>query len=102
MYKTYYVKTLYPIKDEDLLEIPIVLLDGKNNEYTTKGAKVSKISEFELYISITEGKFHQVKRMLEYISNEVDYLKRIKIGNLTLPEDLQVGEFIEIDPNDIF
>ena len=102
MYKTYYVKTAYPIRNEDLLEKPIVLLDGKNNEYTTKGAKVEKISDYELYISITEGKFHQVKRMLEYISNEVEYLKRIKIGNLELPKDLELGQFVEIDPNDIF
>ena len=102
MYKTYYVKTVYPIKNEDLLEKPIVLLDGKDNEYTTKGAKVTKISEYELYISITEGKFHQVKRMLEYIFNEVEYLKRIKIGNLSLPDDLELGKFVEIDPNDIF
>ena len=102
MYKTYYVKTTYPIKDEDLLEKPIKLLDGKNNEYTTKGAIVKKISEYELYISITEGKFHQVKRMLEYISNEVYYLKRIKVGNLSLPDDLESGQFREIDPNEIF
>ena len=102
MYKKYYVKTVYPVKNEDLLEKPIVLLDGKNNEYTTKGAIVEKISEFELYISITEGKFHQVKRMLEYIFNEVEYLKRIKIGNLSLPDDLKLGQFVEIDPNEIF
>lgn len=102
MYKTYYVKTAFPVVNEELLNKPIILLDGKNNEYTTKDAKVEKISDFELYISITEGKFHQVKRMLEYISNEVVYLKRIKIGNLVLPEDLKIGEFREIDPNEIF
>lgn len=102
MYKTYYVKTALPVVNEELLNKPIILLDGKNNEYTTKDANVEKISDHELYISITEGKFHQVKRMLEYISNEVVYLKRIKIGNLVLPENLKVGEFKEIDPNEIF
>lgn len=102
MYKTYYVKTNLPLINVDVLKSPITLLDGKNNEYTTKGAKITKISDFELLISITEGKFHQVKRMLEYINNEVIYLKRIQIGNLVLPSDLEVGEFREIDPNCIF
>ena len=102
MYKTYYVKTKYPVVDEMVLTQPITLLDGKGEEYVTKGAKVSKISDFELLLSITEGKFHQVKRMLEYISNEVIYLKRIQIGNLVLPNDLESGKFIEIDPESIF
>ena len=102
MYKTYYVKTNLPLINVDVLKSPITLLDGKNNEYTTKGAKITKISDFELLISITEGKFHQVKRMLEYIKNEVIYLKRIQIGNLVLPSDLEVGEYREIEPNCIF
>ena len=102
MYKTYYVKTRCEIKNESLLECPIKLLDGNNIEYITRGAKVAKISDFELFISITEGKFHQVKRMLEYIDNEVVYLKRLKIGKLELPECLLVGKYQEIEENDIF
>ena len=102
MYKTYYVKTEKVIKNEGKLEAPITLLDGKNNPYTTKGAIISKISDFELLVSISEGKFHQVKRMLEFIDNKVIYLKRIQIGNLKLPSDLELGEFMEIDPNSIF
>ena len=102
MYKTYYVKTKEPLANEKALESPIKLLDGKDKEYITKGSKIVKISDYELYISITEGKFHQVKRMLNYINNEVVYLKRIKIGNLTLPENLDLGEYQEIDPNTIF
>ena len=102
MYKTYYVKTEKIIVDEEILETPMTLLDGKDKEYTTKGAKINKLSDYELLLSITEGKFHQVKRMLEYIGNKVIYLKRIQIGNLSLPDDLELGQFIEIDPNSIF
>ena len=102
MYKTYYVKTEKIIVDEEILETPMTLLDGKDKEYTTKGAKINKLSDYELLLSITEGKFHQVKRMLEYIDNKVIYLKRIQIGNLSLPDDLELGKFIEIDPNDIY
>ena len=102
MFKTYYVKTKYLLNNVEVLTQPIVLLDGKNNEYTTKGAKITKLSDFELLLCIAEGKFHQVKRMLEHISNEVVYLKRIQIGNLSLPENLKSGEYLEIDPNCIF
>ena len=102
MYKTYYVKTEKLIVNENVLLSPITLLDGNNNEYITKGAKITKISDYELLISIMEGKFHQVKRMVEYIDNKVVYLKRIKIGNLELPYDLETGKYIEIDPNVIF
>ena len=102
LYKTYYVKTKVEIKNEKRLESPLKLLDGKNEEYVTKNAKVTKISDYELYLSICEGKFHQVKRMLKAIGNEVVYLKRVKIGNLELPSDLRLGECMEIDAEVIF
>ena len=100
--KTYYVKTEKKIIDEMRLEKPLKLLDGKGEYYFTNGAKVRKISDFELLLTINEGKFHQVKRMLEAIDNSVLVLKRLGIGNLDLPFDLEEGKYIEIDPNLIF
>lgn len=50
-----------------------------------------EVSEIEL--TITEGKFHQVKRMFEAVDKKVIYLKRISMGLLKLPEDLKVGEY---------
>lgn len=102
VWKTYYVKTEKRIVGEELLEKPLRLLDGKDEYYITNGAKVSKISDFELFLTINEGKFHQVKRMLEAIDNKVIYLKRVKIGNLELPNDLESGKCQEIDPSIIF
>ena len=46
----------------------------------------------EVYVTIQEGKFHQVKRMCHEIGCEVTYLKRISMGNLRLDENLQLGE----------
>ena len=43
----------------------------------------------ELLLTISEGKFHQVKRMMEAVGKPVIYLKRIAMGPLTLPEDLK-------------
>lgn len=40
-----------------------------------------------------EGKFHQVKRMVKAVGKEVTYLKRIRMGNFLLPEDLALGEY---------
>lgn len=46
----------------------------------------------ELLLTISEGKFHQVKRMMEAVGKPVIYLKRISMGPLVLPEDLKKGE----------
>lgn len=47
----------------------------------------------KVYITIKEGKFHQVKRMMRVRGKEVTFLKRIKMGGLTLPEDLETGQY---------
>ena len=52
-------------------------------------------------MDLYEGKFHQVKRMLKAVGNEVMYLKRIIIGNLYLDENLSPGEYRELDENEI-
>ncbi len=53
------------------------------------------------YVTIFEGKFHQVKRMFEKIDNEVKYLKRVQIGSLLLDEDLRIGEIRELSEGEI-
>ncbi len=50
----------------------------------------------EVLITLNEGMFHQVKRMIHYCENEVVYLKRIKIGGIDLDENLGLGECREI------
>ena len=46
----------------------------------------------ELHLTIHEGKFHQVKRMMAAVGNPVIYLKRISMGPLILPDNLKKGE----------
>ncbi|MCB5191782.1 pseudouridine synthase [Methylobacillus arboreus] len=55
------------------------------------------VSEHVLHLTLAEGKYHQVKRMLAAVSNRVEALKRIRIGNLDLPEDLAAGEWRWLD-----
>ena len=47
----------------------------------------------EVRLTITEGKFHQVKRMFEAVGKKVTYLKREAMGPLVLPDDLAPGEY---------
>ena len=71
------------------------------DEDILKPAFVELISDKSLYLSIAEGKYHQVKRMMNYANNEVTYLKRIKIGNLDLDESLDLGEYRDLSENEI-
>ena len=68
--------------------------------YITQPAKLEEVNKREILLNIREGKFHQVKKMLKSVGNEVLYLKREKFGKITL-EDMKPGEVREISKNDI-
>ena len=55
----------------------------------------------EVLLTITEGRYHQVKRMIAAISNRVEGLKRIQIGELKLPDDLEVGDWRWLTASDM-
>ncbi|MQW23065.1 MULTISPECIES: pseudouridine synthase [unclassified Lactococcus] len=55
----------------------------------------------EIRIIIHEGKFHQVKRMFEAVGMYVLYLKRIRMGNLQLDDDLALGQYRTLTENEI-
>ena len=59
----------------------------------TKPATVRILEEKKMVLTITEGKYHQVKRMLNAVGNEVVYLKRLRMGALKLDESLPKGSF---------
>lgn len=54
-----------------------------------------------VHVSISEGKFHQVKRMFHAIGAEVLYLKRVSMGGLELDEKLELGEYRELTREEI-
>ncbi len=91
--KTYYVELLNPLSVEDKEKIEEGIDIGG---YVTQPCNI-EILEKGVNITIHEGKFHQVKKMFEAVANKVVYLKRITFGPLTLPEDLPLGEYIEIE-----
>lgn len=61
-------------------------------DFTAKPAKLI-LGQGESFVEISEGKFHQVKRMYEKIGLLVLTLKRLKIGNLELDDSLKPGEY---------
>ena len=89
--KTYLVETKEAITDEmkQCLEQGVDI----GEEKITLPAKVKVLENNKIELTITEGKFHQVKRMLKAVDNEVVYLKRLSMGSLRLDENLPLGEY---------
>lgn len=81
IFKKYYVKSEKNITNNDIKKLENWV---KIDDFITKPAKVEYISDNEIYLNISEWKFHQVKKMLEAIWNKVIVLKRVSIGNLEL------------------
>ena len=61
-------------------------------EGLTKPAELKIIGEKTGIVTLTEGKYHQIKRMFLKENSKVVELKRMKMGNLSLPEDLEEGQ----------
>ena len=95
--KTYYVELQESISESDLKKLENGVDIGG---YTTMPAQVEKIDNFKIYLTIKEGKFHQVKKMLEAVKNKVIYLKRVNFGKLEL-NSLELGEVKEVKLDEI-
>ncbi|NLI90542.1 MAG: pseudouridine synthase [Epulopiscium sp.] len=100
--KTYYaeIEGRLGIEDIESFKEGIILEDG----YKCKPAKLEIIESNDISkakITISEGKFHQVKRMVEAVDGKVVYLQRIKMGGLGLPKDLELGNYREITDEEL-
>jgi len=95
VYKKYFVRVNEGFDPTLLLE-EIEILDGRNNPYKPLTPIVEKINDTEFYLSIKEGKFHQIKRMCSYFDREVIYLKRLSVGDIELDPNLQLGSYKEL------
>jgi len=88
--KEYLVQTERPVSKEDIkrLEKGVDIGDDR----PTLPARAYE-AEDGLHLIITEGRFHQVKRMLEAVDNSVTFLKRLRMGGLCLDSSLNPGEY---------
>ncbi|PWM46794.1 MAG: 16S rRNA pseudouridine(516) synthase [Clostridiales bacterium] len=88
--KTYRVTLLHPVTDEDIyaFEEGLTLSNGEK----TLPARLERTKDEKVVlVSLSEGKYHQVKRMFGACHNRVMELCRIKIGDFILPDDLDCG-----------
>ena len=98
--KKYRFESKFPLTDEEIeyLEKGATLEDG----YVTKPSRIELFEDKKSgYITLTEGKYHQIKRMLESVNNKITYLERITFGPLALDEKLARGEWRFLTQNEI-
>ncbi|MFZ7306402.1 16S rRNA pseudouridine(516) synthase RsuA [Avibacterium avium] len=68
-----------------------ILLRGE--KHPTKPAKLEIIDDYNVNLTLSEGRYHQVKRMFAALGNKVIGLHRWKIGDVVLDEQLEEGEY---------
>lgn len=97
--KVYYVEFHGILSKEGLERISagIVLGDGTQ----CKPATINILSNNSLEITIEEGKYHQVKRMIRAAGGEVTYLKRLSVGHITLSGIEEINTYLEIGDQEI-
>ena len=93
--KTYYAEisgTLLPDAKEQFA-LGMDIGDEKPTLPGTLEVLETGLDEGKVRVTISEGRYHQVKRMIEKCGGHVEYLKRISFGPLVLPEDLPIGQY---------
>ena len=88
--KEYLVQTEKPVSEADIKKLEEGVDIGDDSP--TLPARAYE-AEDGLHLIITEGRFHQVKRMLEAVDNRVTFLKRLRMGGLCLDGSLKPGEY---------
>ncbi|MBR5453273.1 MAG: rRNA pseudouridine synthase [Clostridia bacterium] len=97
--KTYAYTLRDPLSVSDALRIEAGVDIGEKN--ITAPAKVESTGENEGLITITEGKFHQIKRMFAAVGNEVTALRRVRFGGIDIDPDLGPGGYRELSDSEI-
>lgn len=100
--KTYFAVINSEVTEDDVIAFKkgVILEDG----YETKPGELKIIKSgltSDIELTITEGKFHQVKRMFEAVGKRVIYLQRISMGPLSLDETLELGEYRELTEEEV-
>ena len=98
--KTYRVTLAQPLTHQAMEQLKQgVLLKGETT--ATRPAKVASDRDTEIDLTINEGRYHQVKRMLAAVGNRVVALHRHRVGSIELDERLAPGQFRALTDNEI-
>lgn len=98
--KVYEVDTKHPLDDRQIARLLAgVVLD--DDPRPVKAAACEAVAPQHLRLTLTEGKYHQVKRMLAAVGNRVEALHRSQIGALKLPDTLAPGQWSWLGPEEL-
>lgn len=97
--KTYNVTIDIPVSDEMItgFKAGVKLNDGE-----CKSATLEKTGEYTSIVTLTEGRYHQIKRMFGCFGAKVIELERIGMGNFMLPKDLELGKCREFTLEELY
>ncbi len=99
-----HIKKIYEVVIDKEISVEMVngFRDGvKLNDGECKSALLEKIDTNKCLVTITEGRYHQIKRMFGNYKAKVIELKRICMGELYLPSDLAVGKVREVSDEEL-
>ena len=96
--KTYAFSVKFPLSETDVKSLESGVDIGG---YVTKPCRVRLDGERAGEITIVEGKYHQIKLMMEAVHNQITYLERVSFGPLSLDPSLERGEWRELTADEI-
>ncbi|AWX13065.1 16S rRNA pseudouridine(516) synthase [Mergibacter septicus] len=98
--KTYLVSLADPIEEhyQQACEEGILL---RGEKMSTRPSRIEILDDYNLNLTITEGRYHQVKRMFAALGNKVIALHRWKIGDIVLDASLEEGEYRPLTSEEI-
>lgn len=101
--KVYFAKVSGSFTDEEVKKFQEGLDIGNGERSKEADLEILTAGEdqSEVLITITEGKFHQVKRMVKAVGSEVLYLKRLSMGSLKLDEKLELGMYRRLSETEL-
>ncbi|MCL6572610.1 MAG: pseudouridine synthase [Bacillus sp. (in: Bacteria)] len=105
--KKHVPKTYFAVIDGEVTEADVVAFANGvtlDDGYETKPGELKILKTgicSDIELTITEGKFHQVKRMFEAVGKKVVYLQRISMGPLPLDVTLELGEYRELTDEEV-
>jgi 16S rRNA pseudouridine516 synthase len=99
--KRYQVTLARPLRGDEgaIFASGTLMLEGEDKPLVAAGFEAK--SELTASVTVTEGRYHQVRRMFAAVGNHVVALHRDRVGQLELPENLAPGAFVVLGPDDI-
>ena len=101
--KVYYIRTQGELEEKDVLLFKNGMDIGEKANTLSAGLEILSRGNgvSEALVTVREGKFHQVKRMVKACGKTVTYLKRLSVGGVNLDEDLAPGQYRELNEREL-